>query len=84
MADEFTAATLDRCASPGWFDSRAWSTFGPHPIGTERFPTVSSGTLFAQVAGAILQKQARGQNPDKDEVRGPDESRSLRGARRTG
>jgi hypothetical protein len=40
----------------------------PHPIGTQRFATVSSGTSFAQVAGAILQKQARVQNPDKDEV----------------
>jgi hypothetical protein len=56
----------------------AWSTFGPHPIGCERFltvsnglqrsPAVSSGRSFAQVAGAILRKQARGQNPDKDEV----------------
>ena len=26
----------------------------PHPIGSERFVTVSSGTLLAQVAGAIL------------------------------
>ena len=34
--------------------SAAWSTFGPHAIGTERFGAVSSGTSFAQVAGAIL------------------------------
>jgi hypothetical protein len=46
----------------------AWSTFGPHPIGAERFVTVSSGKSFAQVAGTILRKQARGQNPDKDVV----------------
>ena len=45
-----------------------WSTFGPHPIGPERFATVSSGTSFAQVAGAILGKQAGVENPDKDEV----------------
>jgi hypothetical protein len=31
---------------------------------------VSSGKSFAQVAGAILRKQAQGQNPDKDEVGG--------------
>jgi hypothetical protein len=46
----------------------AWSTFGPHAIGAERFATVSSGRPFAQVAGPILRKQAQGQNPDKDEV----------------
>src|SRR5918994_3065889 len=46
----------------------AWSTFGPHPIGTQRFATVSSGASFAQVAGAILGKQARVENSDKDEV----------------
>jgi hypothetical protein len=40
-----------------------WSTFGPHAIGVERFATVSSGRSFAQVAGAILRKQAHGQNP---------------------
>ena len=34
---------------------QAWSTFGPHAIGAERFATVSNGTSFAQVAGAILQ-----------------------------
>ena len=48
--------------------SPAWSTFGPHAIGTERSLTVFSGTSFAQVAAAILGKQARGQNPDKEEV----------------
>ena len=41
---------------------------GQHPIGSELFVTVSSGRSFAQVAGAILRKQARGQNPDKDAV----------------
>jgi hypothetical protein len=38
------------------------------PSGPQRSPAVSSGRLFAQVADAILRKQARGQNPDKDEV----------------
>jgi hypothetical protein len=37
------------------------------PSGSQRSPAVSSGRSFAQVAGAILRKQARGQNPDKDE-----------------
>jgi hypothetical protein len=50
--------------------ARDRSTFGPHAIGAERFPTVSSGRSFAQVAGAILRKRALGQNPDKDEVPG--------------
>src|SRR5829696_10397380 len=40
------------------------------PSGSQRSPAVSSGRSFAQVAGAILRKQARGQNPDKDEVPG--------------
>jgi hypothetical protein len=47
---------------------RAWSTFGPHAIGVERFATVSSGTSPAQVGGVTLGKQARAENPDKDEV----------------
>jgi hypothetical protein len=42
--------------------------FGPHAIGSERFAMVSSGRSFAQVAAGILQRQARVQNPDKDEV----------------
>src|SRR4029453_11628507 len=54
---------------------QAWSTFGPHAIGAERFATVSSGRSFAQVAGAILQKQAPGQNPDKDEAAGSSPAR---------
>ena len=66
---------------------RVWSTFGPHAIGAERFAAVSNG-LQREVIRAGCRRdpaeQARGQNPDKDEVRGPDESRSLRGARRTG
>jgi hypothetical protein len=37
---------------------RAWSMFGPHPSGAERFATVASGTSFAQVAGAILRNRA--------------------------
>jgi hypothetical protein len=48
--------------------SGRWSTFGPQSIGPERFTTVSSGISFAQVAVAILQKQALVQNPDKDEL----------------
>ena len=52
-------------------------TFGPRlvhmpsePSGSQRSPVVSSGRSFAQVAGAILRKQAQGQNPDKDAVPG--------------
>src|SRR5215218_4779753 len=45
-----------------------WSTFGPHAIGTERSLAVTTGTSFAQVADAILGKQARVQNLDKDAV----------------
>jgi hypothetical protein len=40
------------------------------PSGSQQSPAVSSGSSFGQVAGAILRKQARGQNPDKDEVPG--------------
>jgi transposase len=40
----------------------------------QEWPRIKGGRLsdrsFAQVAGAILRKQARGQNPDKDEVSG--------------
>jgi hypothetical protein len=42
----------------------AWSTSGEHAIGSERIATVSSGTSFALVAGAILGKQARVENPE--------------------
>jgi hypothetical protein len=56
----------------------AWSTFGPHAIGVERFATVSSGTSFVQATAAILGKQALGQNPDKDEV--PASTSTLRAA----
>jgi hypothetical protein len=38
----------------------AWSTFGPHATGAERFVAVCNGASFAQVAGVILYKQARG------------------------
>ena len=55
----------------------AWSTFGPHPIGCERFLTVSNGTSFAQATAAILRKQSLGQNPDKDEVPGSSPGRST-------
>jgi hypothetical protein len=49
---------------------QGWSTFGPHAIGAERCVTVSSGTSLAQVASAILAKQARVQNPDKTPMAG--------------
>jgi hypothetical protein len=49
---------------------QAWSTLGPHPIGTERYAAVTSGTSFAQVVGAILGKQDRVQNPDKTPMAG--------------
>jgi hypothetical protein len=49
---------------------QAWSTFGPHPIGAERFATVSSSASFAQVAEAILGKHARVENPDKTPMAG--------------
>jgi len=42
--------------------------FGPHATGAERFVAVSNGPSLAQVAGAILGKQARVEIPDKDEV----------------
>ena len=58
--------------------------FGPHAIGTERFPTVTSGSSFTQVAGAILQKQARLQNPDKDEVGGSTPPRPTKPALTSG
>jgi hypothetical protein len=47
---------------------RAWSTFGPHAIGAERFITVSSGTSSALVSHSILRKQSRVENPDQDAV----------------
>jgi hypothetical protein len=54
--------------------------FGPHLVHTQSEPeqcaAVSSGASFAQVAGVILQKQARVENPDKDEV--PNSRASLR------
>ena len=37
------------------------------PSSSQRSPVVSSARSFAQVAGAILQKQTPVQNPDKDE-----------------
>jgi hypothetical protein len=45
------------------------------PSGSQRSPVVSSGRSFAQVAGVILRKQARGQNPDKDEAAGSSPAR---------
>jgi hypothetical protein len=40
------------------------------PSGSQRSPAGSSGRSFVQVAGAILRKQTRGQNPEKDEAGG--------------
>jgi hypothetical protein len=67
-----SVAAVTRPPDNTWAEPKysTWSTFGPHAIGAERLPTVSSGRSFAQVAGATLRKQARGQNPDKDEVGG--------------
>src|SRR4029450_9500340 len=48
---------------------------GPHAIGAERFATVSSSASFAQVAGALLGKQARVQISDKDEAAGSSPAR---------
>jgi hypothetical protein len=52
----------------------------PEPSGSQRSPADSSGRSFAQVAGAILGKQARGLNPDKDELRPVRRRRELFGA----
>src|SRR4029453_7719900 len=49
-------------------EQRGLVHIGPHPIGTQRSPTVTNGASFAQVAGAILGDQLRVQNPDKDEL----------------
>jgi len=54
---------------------RAWSTFGPNPIGAERFAAVSNGASFAQVVGTILGKQGQAQIPDKDEAAGSSPAR---------
>jgi len=43
------------------------STFGPHAIGTERFPAVTSGTSFRRCDPG---EHALVQNPDKDEAPG--------------
>jgi hypothetical protein len=68
-----TAPPLPPADAPG-SDRRvsapAWSRFGPHPIGSERFAAVSSGTSLAQVADEILRKRPGVQNRDKDEVPG--------------
>ena len=53
------------------------------PSGPQRSPAVSSGRSFAQVAGAILRKQALGQNPDKDEVPGSSPGRPTTYRRRS-
>jgi hypothetical protein len=53
------------------------------PSGLQRSPGVSSGRSFAQVAGAILRKQAPGLNPDKDEVPGSSPGRPTTHSRRS-
>jgi hypothetical protein len=40
------------------------------PSGSQWSPAVSKRRSFAQVAGAILRKQAQGQNPDKTRMAG--------------
>ena len=44
--------------------------FGPHATGAERFVAVSNGPSLAQVADAILGKQARVEIPDKTHMAG--------------
>ena len=54
--------------------ARAWSTFGPHAIGTERFATVSNGLQRHVVLPGHRcdpGETSPGQNPDKDEVTDP-------------
>src|SRR5215204_2954114 len=56
----------------------AWSTFGPHPIGCERFATVSNGFQRHVVrAGHRCHpgETSLGQNPDKDEAAGSSPAR---------
>jgi len=56
-----------RCPTSG----RAWSTFGPHAIGAERFATVSSGLQREIIrAGCRRDPGETGSRaePDKDEV----------------
>jgi hypothetical protein len=65
QSDSDGAATGPGSAIHRALVSGRWSTFGPHAIGVERFATVSSGPSFVQVAGGILGKQARVENPDK-------------------
>ena len=77
-APEASATGQDQATLP---PRQPWSTFGPHAIGAERFPAVSSGlkgASVAQVAGLFLGEQAAGQNPDKDEVSSPACDRSCR------
>ena len=56
-----------RCPRERGEPVRVWS----HHIGAERSATLSSGTSFAQVAGVILCKQSRVENPETDEVSSP-------------
>jgi hypothetical protein len=58
--------------------ARAWSTFGPHPIGAERFVAVSSGPQRSVVCAGRRCHPAEtspGQNPDKDEGAGSSPAR---------
>jgi hypothetical protein len=45
---------------------RAWSTFGPHAIGTERFATVTNGSEEPQVAGPPAQAAGMTHAGDSD------------------
>ena len=50
-------------------------TFGPHAIGAERFTTAFIDTSSAQLGAVIQGKQARVENPDKDEAAGSSPAR---------
>ena len=63
-----------RDAGPAPQAGHAWSTFGPHAIGTERFATVSSDASLRR-SQLRSWKQAPVQNPDKDEGAGPSPAR---------
>ena len=53
------------------------------PSGSQRSSAGSNGRSFAQLVGAILRKQAQGQNPDKDEVPGSSPGRPTTHRRRS-
>jgi hypothetical protein len=43
VAEDRSATGVGDRTKPGSPDSQVWYTFGPHAIGTERFPALSSG-----------------------------------------